>query len=202
MLGQEFYEIISKTNYHFNGCDAQSIIHLISQHGPNLVGLELGVFEAQSFCSLLQNCPNIKTLYGVDSWQPYTDYLKIPYDGSPAYQIDSKSMEIAKFMAFHSIKHSGFKEKAIILEKDSKDALNDIPDNSLDFIFLDTYMSEKQAFEDVHDWYPKIKKGGLFMGHDFSSSVIAKVILDFRKRYNINSLLSVFDNTFVWKKEY
>jgi hypothetical protein len=202
MLGLGTYINLSKENYDFSKCDAQSIIHLINQHGSNLVGLELGVFEASSFCTLLQKCPNIKTLYGVDSFQPYTDYLKEPYDESPAYHIDSKSMEIIKFMAFHSIKHSGFKEKAIILEKDSKDALNDIPDNSLDFIFLDTYMSEKQAFEDVHDWYPKVKKGGLFTGHDADGSMIMRVILNFRKRYNINSPLSVFDNTFVWKKEY
>jgi hypothetical protein len=201
MLGLNTYINLSKENYRFNRCDAQSIIHLISQHGPNLVGLELGVFEAQSFCSLLQNCSNVKTLYGVDSWQPYTDYLKEPYDETPAYNIDSKSIELVKSIAFHSIKHSGFKEKAIILEKDSKDALNDIPNNSLDFIFLDTYMSEKQAFEDVYDWYPKVKKGGLFTGHDADGSIIMIVILNFRKRYNINSPLSVFDNTFVWKKE-
>lgn len=201
MLGLGAYINLSKGNYNFNKCDAQSVIHLISQHGPNLVGLELGVFEAQSFCSLLQNCPNIKTLYGVDSWQPYADCLKEPYDGKPAYIIDPKSIEIIKFMAFHSIKHSGYKEKAIILEKDSKEALNDIPDDSLDFIFLDTYMTYEQAYNDVNEWYPKVKNGGLFMGHDSSSSAIMKVILDFRKKYNINSPLSVFDNTFVWKKE-
>ena len=200
MLGLGTYIKLSREGYDFDKCDAQSIIHLISQHGPNLVGLELGVFEAGSFCALLQKCPNIKTLYGVDSWQPYTDYLKEPYDGSPAYSIDSKSIEIIKFMAFHAIKHSGFKEKAVILEKDSKDALNYISDNSLDFIFLDTYMSYEQAFKDIQDWYPKVKKGGLFTGHDANGPVIMEVILDFREKYNIKSYMSVFDNTFVWKK--
>ena len=45
-------------------CDIQSIIHCINLQGKDLVGVEVGVFFAKSFCTLLQNCPNIKLLYG------------------------------------------------------------------------------------------------------------------------------------------
>ena len=40
--------------------DCRSVVHLIGMHGPNLIGLELGVDTAQSHVTLLQNCPNIK----------------------------------------------------------------------------------------------------------------------------------------------
>ena len=75
--------------YDFKDCksDVQSIVHVINLLGKELVGTEVGVFRAVSFCTLLQNCPNIKTLFGIDSYKPYTDYLKEPYDGSPAYSI-------------------------------------------------------------------------------------------------------------------
>ena len=47
--------------------DCRSVVHLIGMHGPNLIGLELGVDTAQSHVTLLQNCPNIKKLYGIDN---------------------------------------------------------------------------------------------------------------------------------------
>ena len=203
MIGLENYIEASKSKYYqFHNSDIQSIVHLIAQHGSNLIGLELGVFEASSFCTILQNCPNIKTLYGVDSWQPYNDYLYEPYDGTTHYTVDTKSSELTKLIAYHSIKYSGFKEKAIILEKDSNLALQYIPNNSLDFIFIDTYLTYEQAINDINNWYPKVKVGGLLTGHDADSSAIKKVFLDFREKNNINSNLSIFNNTFVWKKEF
>ena len=46
--------------------DIKSIIHCINLHGDNLVGAEIGVHLGQSFLTLLQTCPNISKLYGVD----------------------------------------------------------------------------------------------------------------------------------------
>ncbi len=65
-------------NYDFKNSltDVRSVVHLIGMHGDDLIGLELGVDRAQSFCTLLQACPNIKHLTGIDNWQPYTDYLR------------------------------------------------------------------------------------------------------------------------------
>ena len=75
-------------NYNFKDAqyDVKSLIHLFNLQGKELVGLELGVLRAESFCSILQNCPNIKTLYGVDSWKPYTDILGEPYSMSEQQQ--------------------------------------------------------------------------------------------------------------------
>ena len=38
--------------------DVRSIIALINLQGKDLVGAEIGVFEAESFLTLLQNCPD------------------------------------------------------------------------------------------------------------------------------------------------
>ena len=188
-------------SYTFDKCDAQSVIHSIAQHGSNLVGLELGVGYGESFCSLLQNCPNIKTLYGVDKWKPFNDCIKPHYDGKIDFSMNQAEIEFWKDLSYHRIKYSGFKEKAIILEKDSNEALKDIPDNSLDFIFLDAHLTYEQVVNDLKVWYPKVKKGGLYMGHDWESDAIRKAVFDFREENNIESYMSVFDRTFVWKKE-
>ena len=47
---------------------------VINSLGKNLVGLELGVARAETSTYLLENCPNIKTYYCVDPWQPYQDW--------------------------------------------------------------------------------------------------------------------------------
>ena len=67
----------SNNNYNFKDAQtsARSLIPLIALHGENLVGAEIGVCRADNFLTLLHNCPNIKTLYGVDSYKPYVDFL-------------------------------------------------------------------------------------------------------------------------------
>lgn len=174
--------------------DVKSLIHAINLQGNDLVGLELGILRAESFCTLLQNCPKIKTLYGVDSWKPYTDILLQPYS------VSDKQQEMIKFIAYHNIKYSGYQHKAIILEKDSNQALSDIPDNHLDFIFLDAYMNYEQVKNDLTVWYPKVKPGGLFTGHDYNSVAVQKGIEEFRKQHNITTTLSVFDQAWAWRK--
>ena len=48
--------------------DIRSAVLLIGLHGKDLIGLELGVFRAESHLTILQNCPNVKKLYGIDNW--------------------------------------------------------------------------------------------------------------------------------------
>ena len=42
-----------------------------------------------------------------------------------------------------------------------------IPDNSLDYIFIDARHDYCGALEDLETWYPKMKSGALITGHDF-----------------------------------
>lgn len=181
--------------------DAQSVIHSINLHGSELVGLELGVYMGRSFMGFLNNCPNIKTLYGVDSWKPYKDYIQGKYNPQvPAEEKNEMTIEIAKHATYVGLKYSEHRDKAIILEKDSNDALNDIPDNHLDFIFLDAYLTYEQIKNDLKVWYPKVKKGGLYMGHDWHCDAVRKAVFKFREENNITSFLSTFDDTFIWVK--
>ena len=46
-------------------CDIKSLVNTIALQGKDLVGVELGIYRAESFCTLLQCVPNIKKLYGV-----------------------------------------------------------------------------------------------------------------------------------------
>lgn len=189
--------------YNFNDkcVDGQSIIHLINLlPQESVVGAEIGVFAAKTFCTFLQQCNNISKLYGVDSYKPYSDYLKIQYDGTPAYSVDEKQIEAIKQAAYHNIKWSGYQEKAEFLEMDSSEAALQITDNELDFVFVDTYMTEDQVFNDLNDWYSKVRPGGIFSGHDWNCDSVQNAVNRFRHNNNIETRMSCFDATWVWIK--
>lgn len=40
-------------------------------------------------------------------------------------------------------------------------------DNSLDFVFIDAAHDYDSVIKDLKAWYPKVKKGGIFAGHDY-----------------------------------
>ena len=42
-------------------------------------------------------------------------------------------------------------------------------DGSLDFVFIDAAHEYESVKEDIEAWYPKVKKGGIFSGHDYPS---------------------------------
>ena len=193
---------IDSYDYRNSNTDVSSIIHSINLLGNDLIGAEIGVFQAESFLALLHNCPTIKTLYGVDSYQPYTDYLRNSgyADGTPMYRMGQKEIEYAKLLSYHRQKYSGFSEKINFLEMDSNDAAKKIEDDSLDFIFIDTYLTYQQAVNDLSVWYPKVKSGGLFAGHDWISHDIKKAVTEYRANNNIHSVISIFDNVWMWKK--
>ncbi len=48
-------------------------------------------------------------------------------------------------------------------------ASNEIDDGSLDFVFLDANHRLSAAREDIRLWFPKVRVGGIFSGHDFNT---------------------------------
>jgi hypothetical protein len=40
-------------------------------------------------------------------------------------------------------------------------------DNSLDFVYIDANHTYEGVKEDIKYWYPKVKPGGLLLGHDY-----------------------------------
>jgi hypothetical protein len=49
----------------------------------------------------------------------------------------------------------------------SQDALADVPDMSLDWVFIDGNHSYEYVKEDIPGWTSKVKLGGIVSGHDF-----------------------------------
>lgn len=152
--------------------------------GSNLVGLELGVWYGVNMGHLLEECPNISMLYGVDPYLEYTDWNR----HIPNNEI-KQAKNHARLVSFR------FARRCVLLECTSKEAINKI--DALDFIFIDADHSYESCYLDLNLWYDKIKPGGLFSGHDYSLPGVNKALKQFREERNIQEEIKLIPND-VW----
>lgn len=55
-------------------------------------------------------------------------------------------------------------------------------DESLDFVFIDAAHDTESVKEDIAHWFPKVKKGGILAGHDYTwSSEVQNAVHSFFK---------------------
>ena len=73
------------------------------------------------------------------------------------------------------------------------DIYNKFEDNSLDMIYIDGHHTFDAGLEDVRNWFPKLKVGGVLAGHDYYLIEIKKLVdavteqIPERKRYSDGS---------------
>ncbi len=120
----------------------------------NPVGAEIGTAEGVTTEHLLSNVPGLK-LTGVD---PYPDY--IDWDGNKPAADKNKAAYLEKT--------AKYKDRWKHIYKTSDDAVNDFADGSLDFIFIDGLHTYDKVKKDCANYWPKVKKGGIMIGHDFA----------------------------------
>lgn len=64
----------------------------------------------------------------------------------------------------------------------SVDASHLFADESLDFVFIDAGHTYEDVYRDLRAWYPKVKPGGVFAGHDYTHKGfpgVAKAVHEF-----------------------
>lgn len=163
---------------------AITLQHEINKLGDNLTGVELGVWYGVNMGHLLEECPNISTLYGIDPYFPYQDWNRY---------IDKQAMDRA-FESARTIANS-FGSRCKLYNITSSAACTFI--SNIDFIFIDGDHSFEACYQDLNLWYDKVKPGGLFSGHDFTLPGVNKALHKFRKENNINGNFKVIPND-VW----
>jgi len=61
----------------------------------------------------------------------------------------------------------------------SIEAAKTFPDNHFDFIYIDAEHDYVNVMLDLNAWWPKVKTGGVFSGHDFWDDRVRKAVYDF-----------------------
>ena len=111
------------------------------------IGVEVGVSQGFYSTTLLETT-NLDMLFSIDSWN----------DGN--HNID-QYWEARRYL-------KEFGNRNVIIMLPSNQAAKLFADNTFDFIYIDAYAHTGQNDGEIlNEWYPKLKKGGLFAGHDY-----------------------------------
>jgi len=121
------------------------------------VGAEIGVDKGE-FATHILSKTKIEKYYCIDSWQDnFGSDCKPGFydkDGNKRYDEACKNL-------------NEFKDRIAMLRMKSVEAANTIPDNSLDFLYIDGDHSLEGIFFDLYTWCLKVKIGGMVSGHDY-----------------------------------
>jgi hypothetical protein len=127
-----------------------------------VLGAEIGVFAGDLSARLLQR-PDLR-LFMVDSWEGdknRADETGDFHDALTQGQQDGFYRMTQNRVAFAD-------PRAQIIRKRSDMAARDIPDCSLDFVFIDADHTYEGCRADLIAWEPKLIPGGLLSGHDYN----------------------------------
>lgn len=129
------------------------LILIFRQYGldPRL-GAEIGVQDARNAQPLLRRLPRLK-LIAVDNYDPAGETVRI-------------SMEEHKQNAVRRLLN--YKNRVRWIFKPSVEAAKEVKDEYLDFVYIDALHDYDHVKEDINAWVPKVRSGGLVIGHDYT----------------------------------
>ena len=122
-------------------------------------GVEVGVRDG-AYSEIILHYGDLFKLYSVDPWREFSK--DVYNDGS---NVEQKKQD--ELYEYTKKRLEQFGARSEILRKTSGEAAPLFKDNSLDFVYIDANHSYEAVQEDIALWWPKLKEGGVFAGHDY-----------------------------------
>lgn len=113
-------------------------------------GAEVGVASGSTSMALLKVFPRL-TLYMVDK-----------------YKLGELRQDLNECMLLAKQKTEFARERRVMLVTHSVEAARMVPDE-LDFVFVDANHYYPYVMRDLQAWAPKLRKGGILIGHDYNA---------------------------------
>lgn len=123
---------------------------------------EIGVYRGGYATKILAACPTIETYYMIDPWQHLDDWHK---------PTNKNDQTFSKFYAEMQRNTDFAATKRVILRGRTTEVIDQIPEESLDFVYIDGDHTLRGITIDLLRAYPKVRPGGWICGDDFTSSV-------------------------------
>ncbi|MDQ3993711.1 MAG: class I SAM-dependent methyltransferase [Actinomycetota bacterium] len=123
---------------------------------------EIGVYRGTFAERLLRDCSTISSYYMVDPWRHLDDWNK------PANKADDLFEQL-----FHEAmdKTSAYAAKRIVLRGKTTEVIHQVPDEGLDFAYIDGDHTLRGVTIDLVKLFPKVKSGGWIGGDDFCRTI-------------------------------
>jgi glycosyltransferase involved in cell wall biosynthesis/predicted O-methyltransferase YrrM len=119
-------------------------------------GVEIGV-QAGEFSSIVRSTWKGKYLHLIDRWQ-----------NVPGYKDMCNVSDEEQIKLYNKVVNTFINDPDVFIYKmDSAFAAGQFPDEYFDWIYIDADHSYEGCKRDLELWYPKLKPGGIFAGHDF-----------------------------------
>jgi hypothetical protein len=131
-------------------------------------GAELGVQNGLYSEQLLKHWPSCERLYLIDIWKQQENY----FDGA---NVPQHLQDRAYANTMQKVSPFGNKT-VVILRMFTTEAAKHIPDDSLDFVYVDARHDYCGVMEDLQNYYPKLKVGGYMAGHDYKTAAEVRLI--------------------------
>jgi len=121
-------------------------------------GAEIGV-DTGEFSNHILSKSRIEKYYCIDTWQDNfgSDCPSVEFDKSGDKRFNDAQNALASYG-----------NRAVMMRMPSVEASKQIPDNSLDFVYIDGDHSLEMLF-DLYAWVPKVRLGGVISGHDYKN---------------------------------
>ena len=159
---------------------------LLSSDKPLKIA-EIGVRDGTNAIDMMEEL-NIDKIFLVDPFCPYYDgdnYIDQPTQSRYYYNLFKK---IAPYFG-----------KLVLVTRTSAFGSGLFDDEFFDYIYIDGDHSYKEVVKDLKYWYPKIKKDGLFAGHDISMEDVKKAVDEFTN--NLKTNYEITDEDWFFRKQ-
>ena len=153
----------------------------LNEKGLTGFGVEVGTFEGAFSKHLLETWKG--SLYVVDVWD------KI--EGNPFHDFSGFTEQDMRRKAVVTIeKLCQFPGRYVLMCVGSPRAASHFPDEFFDFVYIDASHFYKAVRADLQAWWPKLKPGGLFAGHDYIMDDVRMAVDEFAVQVNREARLT------------
>ena len=169
---------------------------MLRRSGLNHNVCEIGVRAGNNLSQIITGSRPSKFV-GIDSWNS----SDIPSQNDAGYsQVKQDQLEYQVRNKF-----AKYGDRGRIIRGYSFEVSKQFPDGYFDYIYIDADHSYEAVKQDLEDWYPKVRVGGILAGHDYvdrhSKHVkygVIKAVDEFVRDHNIRYFATTPENYSSW----
>jgi hypothetical protein len=144
-------------------------------------GVELGV-AGGAYSRQILECGNVQKLWSIDRWSDHHN--------------------LQEYRAAADLLSAVGGERSTVLRMTFAEAVALFADESLDFIYIDGYAhTGQESGQTLSQWWPKLKPGGIFAGHDYCRKYPATIqaVDTFAKRHALPIAVTTEESHPSWR---